>query len=252
MEKNDSLKNKILNILRTENVMYIATAVDSQPSVSSVFYGIDEKTMELYFFTFSPTVKGTHLRFNDKVQVHISKKADGREIKGVQVTGLCEKVTDKELIENKIKPLIDTSSNKAFADYYSLQVAVWYKIKPTKIKYIDFYTQPQFEFLEFKENQKSFLKNLRYAFFSRIKVWTQVTRAPFFTASIIPILLGAVIAWGLTGQIDGVLLGITLLAGIFIHAGTNMLNDYFDHTSGGDELNTYATPFNGGSRIIQT
>ena len=252
MENNESLKNKILDLLNTENVMYLATTVDSTPSVSSVFYGLNEETMEVYFFTFTPTVKGTHLRFNDKVQAHISKKADGREIKGVQITGYCEKVKDKELIEQKIKPLINKASNNAFADYYGLQVAGWYKIKPTMIKYIDFYSNPQFEFMEFKKNQKSFLGNMKYALFSRFKVWAQASRAPFFTASIIPILLGAVIAWGLTGKIDLPILGITLVAGVFIHAGTNMLNDYFDHTSGNDEVNKYATPFNGGSRIIQT
>ena len=40
MENNESLKNKILDILNTENVMYLATTVDSTPSVSSVFYGL--------------------------------------------------------------------------------------------------------------------------------------------------------------------------------------------------------------------
>lgn len=249
---NKSIKEKIIEVLKSENVMYLATAVDSQASVSSVFYGLDEETMEMYFFTFAPTVKGTHLRFNNKVQAHISKKADGQEIKGIQITGKAERVKDKDLIENKIKPLIDASSHKAFSDFYDLQVAVWYKIKPTLIKYIDFYSKPQFEFLNFEENKTSFLGDLKYAVGSRLKVWMQATRAPFFTATFIPILLGAAIAWGLTGLISLEILLLTLLGGIFIHAGTNMINDYFDHTSGGDEINTYATPFNGGSRIIQT
>ena len=252
MEQQTSLIDKIKDVLLSENVMYLATSVDSQPSVSSVFYGLNEENMELYFFTFTSNVKGTHLRFNDKVQAHISKKADGREIKGVQITGLCEKVKDKELIEKKIKPLINKSSNSSFADYYNLQVAGWYKIVPTRIKYIDFYSNPQFEFIEYKINQKSFLSNMKYALLSRIKVWSQASRAPFFTASIIPILLGAVIAWGLTRNINFPILGITLVSGVFIHAGTNMLNDYFDHTSRNDEGNKYATPFSGGSRIIQT
>jgi 1,4-dihydroxy-2-naphthoate octaprenyltransferase len=37
------------------------------------------------------------------------------------------------------------------------------------------------------------------------------------------------------------------------HAGANVLNDYFDHRSGADELNEHPlTPFAGGSRMIQT
>ena len=32
---------------------------------------------------------------------------------------------------------------------------------------------------------------------------------------------------------------------------TNASNDYFDHTSSADEINKVASPFNGGSRVIQ-
>ena len=34
-------------------------------------------------------------------------------------------------------------------------------------------------------------------------------------------------------------------------APTNASNDYFDHTSNADEINKVASPFNGGSRVIQ-
>jgi len=44
---------------------------------------------------------------------------------------------------------------------------------------------------------------------------------------------------------------LTLLGGIFIHAGLDLANDYFDHTSGVDEINVYHNPFSGGSRAIQ-
>lgn len=77
-------------------------------------------------------------------------------------------------------------------------------------------------------------------------------RAPFFTASIVPVVLGTVIAWTDSGNLHWGLLGLTLLAGILIHAGTNLANDYFDHMSRCDESNReYLTPFTGGSRVIQ-
>ncbi len=77
-------------------------------------------------------------------------------------------------------------------------------------------------------------------------------RAPFFTASIVPVILGSVIAWTKSGSFNWVLFGLTLLAGILIHAGTNLANDYFDHKSSCDESNQeYLTPFTGGSRVIQ-
>lgn len=84
-----------------------------------------------------------------------------------------------------------------------------------------------------------------------VKIWIKATRASFFTAAIIPVLLGTVIAWDHTGQIFWIKFILTLIGVIFIHAGTNLTNDYYDHKSRNDELNLHPTPFNGGSRVIQ-
>lgn len=84
-----------------------------------------------------------------------------------------------------------------------------------------------------------------------IKLWIKAVRAPFFTATIIPVLLGTVIAWVHTGRMFLVKLLLTLIGVIFVHAGTNLTNDFYDHKSKNDELNLHPTPFSGGSRIIQ-
>jgi 1,4-dihydroxy-2-naphthoate octaprenyltransferase len=77
-------------------------------------------------------------------------------------------------------------------------------------------------------------------------------RAPFFTASIIPVLLGAAVAWSDTGNFQFSSFLLTLIAGVCLHAGTNVANDYFDHKSGNDEVNVeFIRPFTGGSRLIQ-
>jgi 1,4-dihydroxy-2-naphthoate octaprenyltransferase len=45
---------------------------------------------------------------------------------------------------------------------------------------------------------------------------------------------------------------LTLLGLIFVHASANLANDYFDHLSGNDAINTeFIRPFTGGSRVIQ-
>ncbi|MFI4912016.1 MAG: prenyltransferase [Sedimentisphaeraceae bacterium JB056] len=44
---------------------------------------------------------------------------------------------------------------------------------------------------------------------------------------------------------------LAVIAIVFINAGSNMLNDYFDHLSGNDWLNDNVTKFGGGSRYIQ-
>ncbi len=83
-------------------------------------------------------------------------------------------------------------------------------------------------------------------------LWVVKTRAPFFTASIVPIVLGTVVAWARTGTLYPGYFLLTLIAGVCIHAGVNMTNDYFDHTWGSDEVNQeFAAPYTGGSRLIQ-
>jgi 1,4-dihydroxy-2-naphthoate octaprenyltransferase len=87
---------------------------------------------------------------------------------------------------------------------------------------------------------------------SKLKVWVGEMRVPFLTASVVPVILGTAIAWASFGAFDTFLFMLALLAGIFVHLGTNIANDYFDHKSGADEANKeYVRPFTGGSRTIQ-
>jgi 1,4-dihydroxy-2-naphthoate octaprenyltransferase len=85
---------------------------------------------------------------------------------------------------------------------------------------------------------------------ARLKTAVQILRAPFFTAVIIPTLVGASMAWQ-EGTFHGGYLLLTLLGIVCINAGLNLSNDYFDHLSGNDENNPHLTPFSGGSRVIQ-
>jgi len=85
----------------------------------------------------------------------------------------------------------------------------------------------------------------------RLRIWFKAIRAPFFTATIIPVILGAIIAWHDTGNFNWFKFWLILAGIIFIHTGTNLANDYFDHKSGCDKANTNLTPFSGGSRVIQ-
>jgi 1,4-dihydroxy-2-naphthoate polyprenyltransferase len=84
--------------------------------------------------------------------------------------------------------------------------------------------------------------------------WMVITRAPFLTAIIIPILIGA--AWvghyDLASSFPWGRLFLTLFSGIFMHISANTFNDYFDWTSGTDlGNNDYFLPYSGGSRSIE-
>ncbi len=85
---------------------------------------------------------------------------------------------------------------------------------------------------------------------SRWALFVNATRLPFLTATVVPVLLGTAVAWK-DGTFNFLLFLLTLIGAASFHIATNVINDYFDHTSGVDESNLTPTPFSGGSRLIQ-
>jgi 1,4-dihydroxy-2-naphthoate polyprenyltransferase len=77
----------------------------------------------------------------------------------------------------------------------------------------------------------------------------RTTRAPFLTATLVPILLG-IAAAALDGGWSFFLAALTVVAGSFVHLGLNVANDVFDTLSGADAANTTPTRFSGGSRVV--
>ena len=87
---------------------------------------------------------------------------------------------------------------------------------------------------------------------SKLSIWIEELRAPFFLASTVAVILGAAVAYGTTGQFSLWYLILTLSGILLIHAGANVANDFFDHLSRNDEVNVeFVRPFSGGSRMIQ-
>ena len=84
-----------------------------------------------------------------------------------------------------------------------------------------------------------------------IKIWLKAFRLPFITATVVPIVLGNTIAWHDIGTLNFLHFWLTLIGISFLHLGTNLSNDYFDHKTNNDELNSTPTPVSGGSRVIQ-
>ena len=77
-------------------------------------------------------------------------------------------------------------------------------------------------------------------------------RPGFFPASVLPVLLGGILARRAGGVLHGPLLLLSLLAVVLVHASMNVLNDYFDYLNGTDNINASALPpFSGGSGLMQ-
>jgi 1,4-dihydroxy-2-naphthoate octaprenyltransferase len=89
---------------------------------------------------------------------------------------------------------------------------------------------------------------------TKIFTWLVITRAPFLTAIVVPMLIGS--AWvatlGLATPFPWDKFFMVLFAGIFLHVSANTFNDYFDWKSGSDPANNdYFLPYSGGSRSIE-
>lgn len=81
----------------------------------------------------------------------------------------------------------------------------------------------------------------RYPF----RTWLMASRPFSFTASATPVLLGTALAFWQIGKIDVLLFIAALVSGILLHAGTNLISDYFDYKKGVDRVDTF-----GGSRVL--
>ena len=86
---------------------------------------------------------------------------------------------------------------------------------------------------------------------SKLFILFLASRPKFLVASAAPVFVGSALGFATAGTFSPYLFILALLAIMALHAGSNMANDYFDHTSRNDWLNQNPTPFSGGSRYIQ-
>jgi len=247
------LKEKIMDLMQRSDFMTLSTSVSGNSSAANVYFANDG--LDMYFFTFNPTRKAVQINFNPKVQCVV--RPDGEDgIKELQIDGYATKIIDQSEKEKAREAVLKVT--EAFSEYMhddfliANDVVGYYKIKPTVIKYVDFFADTQFEWMEIPENKPSIPSELLGGLRRSIQRWMTIVRAPFLTATIAPILLGSAIAYKQFGTFDWSIFWLVLLGAIFAQCGTNTINDYFDHKSRTDELNKLASPFNGGSRAIQS
>ena len=247
------LKDKILDLLNRSDFMTLSTSVAGNSSAANVYFANDG--LDIYFFTFNPSRKAVQISINPKVQCVI--RPDGEEgIKELQIDAHASKVTNKDEVEKAKKAILNVT--EAFSEYMhddfliANDVIGYYKIQPTTIKYVDFFAEKQFEWMEVPENRIGLLKEVKNNILNTLKYWITVVRAPFLTATIAPIMLGSAIAYKQFEVFDWSIFWMVLFGAVCAQIGTNNINDYFDHKSRNDEMNKLASPFNGGSRAIQS
>jgi 1,4-dihydroxy-2-naphthoate octaprenyltransferase len=82
------------------------------------------------------------------------------------------------------------------------------------------------------------------------KQYLVYSRAPFLTASVVPVLLGTALAYRLGGTFDLLDFVLVLAGMVFAHLGVNLANDYFDFQQGADQNNRFRNDFSGGSTFL--
>jgi 1,4-dihydroxy-2-naphthoate octaprenyltransferase len=76
-------------------------------------------------------------------------------------------------------------------------------------------------------------------------VWLQATRPFSLTASVLPVVIGAVLSATVEGPVEWPLFPLIVACSLLFHIGTNMVSDYFDFRRGVDRDETF-----GSSRVL--
>lgn len=74
-----------------------------------------------------------------------------------------------------------------------------------------------------------------------IKIWLQALRPFSFTASVIPVLVGAAMALTFADNVAWQLLPLALICAVLLHAATNVFNEYFDYKKGVDTKESFSS-----------
>jgi 1,4-dihydroxy-2-naphthoate polyprenyltransferase len=71
---------------------------------------------------------------------------------------------------------------------------------------------------------------------SRIKLWAKAIRAYSYSASLVPVAIGGLVARQSGEGFSWVRFAVSLMAGVLVHTAANLWNDYFDFKGGVDTV----------------
>jgi len=239
------------------NTVDIATvATNSGVDIRSrMMHYWNDENFNVYVSTMKGDPKTLQITENPSVSLLILKRNGNiNDSSEIEVTGRAYHVKNEDEKNRVLQALAGKSPVvKYLKETNSLGVLDCVKVVPVLVKYRVFKEIVQGlppTVVEFPENK------LQVSEFYQIKKklghWSKELRGSFFTATIVSVILGASIAWVRNGVFNPVYFLLTFFGALFLHAGTNVVNDYFDYKSGNDEVNReFVRPFSGGSRMIQ-
>lgn len=253
---NKHSKKSVLKTLMQADVSSVATHEGVKIRLRQMHYAPNED-LSLYFATMKGDPKTVQITNDPSITILILERSGDMqtwsetEIRG-QMKAILS-VKEKALASKKlysrspiVKQLVDTKSD---------HILEWLKLKPEHVKHRVFGEIVQGvppTIWEFNASKTTNFKEDLLKAWKNVQLWFRATRSLFLSATILPAIAGIAISVHDGYSLGHIIALVTVIGTMLIHAGANLLNDYFDHLGGSDEINQdFAASFSGGSRIIQ-
>lgn len=244
-------KQEVLEFLKKAEVTAVGTSNMGSPRQRMMHYGSDED-FNIYVSSMKGDPKVIQWSNIPETAILIHQGATFFEMEEVEVIGRAEILRGKEERQKAIDIMVQRSPIVAnFEKVNALDRLEFIRIKPFTVKYrfVPEILQGEkptiFEFVENRQKVSAW-SDLK----ARMRAWKEAVRPLSLTASLIPLMLGGAVAFAATQTFNLTLFILTLLGGVMIQAGTNMINDWKDAERDNDNVEGIR-PFTGGSRMIQ-
>ena len=246
---------QILQIFNKIDVCCVSTLNGNIIKNRMMHFVYDEEKGVIYLTSTKNDPKVIQLKINSNISLLIYDKGKNfPEDKEIEISGFAKILNKESERERAIKLLINRSPVvKNLVEIKKDELLTFIEVKPILIKFravADILRGIQPYVIETgnvnkEETELEILKR-------KIKAWIEESRYPFLSVSILTVTLGTAMAWINNNIINFYDFFLTLLGVIFLHIGTNIINDYFDHKTGNDDINNeFVRPFSGGARMIQ-
>lgn len=244
-------KKEILEYLGRAEVAAVGTSDMGMPRQRMMHFAADEE-FNIYLTSMKGDPKIIQWSNVPHTAMLIHQGEKFMEMEECEIIGRAIVLKTKEERDKAISLLVDRSPIvEKFHNLGSTDRLDFICVKPfiVKYRYVPEILQgmPPTIF-EYEENKEAYSKwdDIK----SKMRAWKEAIRPLSLTAALIPLLLGAAIAYGTTDAFNWGLFILTLVGGLMIQAGTNMINDWKDADRDQDNVEGIR-PFTGGSRMIQ-
>lgn len=244
-------KQQVQEYLSRAEVAAVGTSNMGTPRQRMMHFGTDED-FNIYVSSMKGDPKVIQWSNIPETALLIHQGKTFMEMEECEIIGRAEIIKDKEDRQKAIELMNLRSPIVAnFVKIGATDRLEFIRIKPFTVKYRFVPEILQGEkptIFEFPENRNSFSTwdDVK----AKARAWKEAVRPLSLTASLIPLLLGGAIAYSVLHTLNIFLFILTLLGGIMIQAGTNMINDWKDAERDNENVEGIR-PFTGGSRVIQ-